>query len=65
MYTGFGDDAVDAIVRQARILKMDWPAVHGELVDLACRFPEFSECLDTAVREVVYDALKFESNFYV
>lgn len=66
MYTEFGDDAVDAIVRSAKILKMDWPIVLQELQSLADRFPEdFGEATDTAVRECVYNKLGFTTDFYV
>lgn len=66
MYTGFGNDAVDAIVRSAEILKMDWPQVLQELRSLAERFPEdFGEATDTAVREVVYNKLGFDTPFYI
>ena len=66
MYTGFGNDAVDAIVRSAKVLKMDWPTVLGELRALANRFPEdFGEATDTAVREAVYTKLGFTTDFYV
>lgn len=59
MFTEFGNDAVAAIVRSAKVLKMDWPAVEAELYSLAERFPEFSEATDTAVREAVYTALGY------
>jgi hypothetical protein len=66
MYTGFGNDAVDAIVRQAKVLNLDWPQVLAELRSLANRFPEdFGEATDTAVRECVYDALGFDTPFYI
>jgi hypothetical protein len=66
MYTDFGNDAVDAIVRHARVLKLSWPQVLRELESLAERFPsDFGEATDTAVREMVYDALGFESSFYI
>lgn len=66
MYTDFGNDAVDAIVRSAKVLKMDWPQVYAELVSLAERFPEdFGEATDTAVREVVYSKLGFDTPFYI
>ena len=66
MYTQFGDDAIEAIVRQAKILKMDWPQVLQELRSLAERFPEdFGEATDTAVRECVYIKLGFTTDFYV
>ena len=66
MYTGFGNDAVDAIVRSAKVLKMNWPQVLQELHSLAERFPEdFGEATDTAVRECVYNKLGFDTPFYI
>lgn len=61
MFSDFGNDAVDAIVRQARILNMTWDQVYDELYSLAERFPkDFGEATDTAVREAVYIALGFD-----
>ena len=61
MFSDFGNDAVDAIVRQARILNMTWDQVYDELYILAERFPkDFGEATDTAVREAVYIALGFD-----
>lgn len=66
MYTQFGDDAIEAIVRQAKVLNLTWPQVLQELRDLAKRFPEdFGEATDTAVRECVYIKLGFKTDFYV
>ena len=66
MYTEFGDDAVEAIVRTAKVLNLDWPQVLAELRSLAERFPEdFGEATDTSVRECVYNALGFKTDFYV
>jgi hypothetical protein len=66
MYTDFGNDAVDAIVRTAKVLKLDWPKTLAELRSLAERFPEdFGEATDTAVREAVYFELGFDTDFYV
>lgn len=66
MYTDFGNDAVDAIVRTAKVLKLSWPQVYAELVSLTERFPnDFAEATDTMVREMVYDKLGFTSDFYV
>jgi hypothetical protein len=60
MFTEFGNDAVHAIVRHARVLRLSWPQVYKELESLADRFPEdFGEATDTAVREAVYYALEF------
>ena len=58
MFTDFGNDAVDAIVRTAKVLKLNWSQVVAELESLAERFPEdFGEATDTAVREYVYEAI--------
>ena len=66
MYTQFGNDAVDAIVRSAKVLNLTWPQFYAELRDLAKRFPEdFGEATDTAVRECVYIKLGFDTDFYV
>ena len=66
MYTDFGNDAVEAIVRTAKVLNLDWPKVYAELRSLADRFPEdFGEATDTAVREVVYNKLGFDTPFYI
>jgi len=65
MSSEFGNDAVHAIVRQARILHMNWPEVHRELVSLAQRFPnDFGEADSDFVRKAVYIDLGFSSNFY-
>ena len=61
MFTQFGNDAVAAIVRQARVLNLTWEQVHDELYSLAERFPnDFGEATDTAVREAVYIELGFD-----
>lgn len=61
MFSDFGNDAVDAIVRQARILNLTWDQVCDELYELAKKFPnDFGEATDTAVRECVYVTLGFD-----
>jgi len=61
MFTEFGNDAVNSIVRQARVLKLSWAQVNDELYALAKKFPnDFAEATDTAVRESVYVALEFD-----
>jgi len=65
MYTEFGNDAIASIVRHAKILNLTWPQVYNELVDLSQRYPkDFGEATDTAVREIVYDTLGFDTPFY-
>ena len=58
MFTDAGNDAVDSIVRMAKMLKMTWPQVEASLYELAKR-DEFSEATDTAVREAVYITLGY------
>lgn len=58
MFSDFGNDAVDAIVRRAKILNVSWTAVENDLYTLAER-EEFAEATDTVVRENVYVALGF------
>lgn len=66
MFSDFGNDAVDAIVRSAKVLNLTWPQVYDELRSLAERFPkDFGEATDTAVREAVYIKLGFDTDFYV
>lgn len=61
MFSEFGNDAVHAIVRQAKTLNLTWEQVYDELYSLAERFPkDFGEATDTAVREAVYIALGFD-----
>lgn len=61
MFTDFGNDAVDAVVRRARMLNMTWPQVLQELHTLSAN-PDFGEATDTAVREVVYSVMQFEDH---
>ena len=64
MYTDAGNQAVHAIVEQARSTDRAWLEVYQELVRLA-DVEVFAEATDTMVREIVYDALGFNSDFYV
>lgn len=60
MFSDFGNDAVAAIVRSAKVLKLSWPQVAAELESLAERFPnDFSEATGVDVRRAVYSALRF------
>ena len=64
MYTEAGDKAVAGIVKFAKEQHLDWPGVYGMLQQLAKK-EEFAEATDTMVREIVYDAMGFTSDFYV
>jgi hypothetical protein len=64
MFTDAGNEAIDGLVTTAKALDLQWKEVYFALQVLA-RKPEFAEATDTMVREYVYDAMGFESEFYV
>ncbi len=58
--------AVAFIVDYNMANKNDWPTVYQNLQDLAESDPErYGEANDTVVRELVYDACGFTSDFYI
>ena len=63
MFTELGNAAVHAIVIAARANNLTWPQTYHALCKLS-EEPQFGEATDTAVREVVYSALNFETSFY-
>ncbi len=64
MFTRAGNLRVATIVRRAEKKRWTWAETYQALTELA-RDPRYGEATDTAVRETVYDALKFKSDFYV
>ncbi len=65
MFTPEGNAAVAKIVETAKKSGWDWPRTYSELCVLAYSDAQlFGEATDTAVREMVYDACGFETNFY-
>jgi hypothetical protein len=66
MYTDFGNQKVGELVLKAKAQGWDWPRTFSELCTLAHSDAQLlGEATDTVVREYVYDALGFETNFYV
>jgi hypothetical protein len=69
MFTEDGNAAVDEIVEQAREKGLDWYATLKLLTQLSrVEGGIYEECMDTAVREAVFTALKFdqtEQEFYL
>ena len=63
MFTELGNAAVHAIVVAARANNLTWAQVYRALSQLS-KYKEFGEATDTAVREVVYSALNFDTPFY-
>ena len=66
MYTDLGNHVVAFIVDYHMANNNDWPVVYQNLQDLAKSDPErYGEATDTVVRELVYDACQFTSDFYI
>jgi len=66
MFTDEGNNAVAFIVEYNMANDNDWPTVYQNLQDLAKSDPErYGEANDTVVRELVYDACQFTSDFYI
>ena len=66
MFTDSGNQAVSRIVEMAKAKGWDWPRTQSELYVLADSDAQlYGEATDTAVREAVYDACGFSTNFYV
>ena len=65
MFSEKGNQLVDRVVAEARTQEWDWPKTYRHLELLAKAHPKTAgEATDTAVREVVYTTLKFETSFY-
>jgi hypothetical protein len=64
MFTPEGNAAVHGIVLLSRVHEQNWLCTWQALVNLA-REPGFEEATDTMVREIVYDACKFTTDFRV
>ena len=65
MFTQEGNQLVHRVVQEARVQGWDWPKTYRHLALLAKAHPKTAgEALDTAVREIVYDSLQFETSFY-
>jgi len=64
MFTPEGNAAVHGIVLLSRVHEQSWLSTLQALVNLA-KEPGFEEATDTMVREIVYDACKFTTDFRV
>jgi len=64
MYTDQGDVVADKIVALAQAAGLDWTQTLSIMRFIASQKEEYSELMDTAVREVIYDRCKFTTNFY-
>jgi len=64
MFSEAGNQAVDGLVVVAKALDLSWPQVYSALNVLGAN-PKFREATDTVVRECVYDACGFDTEFYL
>ena len=65
MFTQEGNRLVDRVVAEARLQGWDWPKTYRHLVLLSKAHPRTArEATDTAVREIVYTTLNFDTSFY-
>ena len=65
MFTQEGNRLVGRLVDEARVQGWDWRKTYRHLELLAKAHPKTAgEATDTAVREVVFSALKYQTNFY-
>ena len=65
MYSEQGNKLVDRVVAEARVQGWDWPKTARHLALLSKAHPKTAgEAFDTAVREIVYISLKYNTNFY-
>ena len=64
MYTKKGDAAIASLVEKAKKHNYTWKETYDALVELSKK-KGTEEATDTAVREVVYDALGYTDSFYV
>ena len=64
MFSDVGNQEVAVIVEHAKIKRLTWSETYNLLCQLA-QVPGYGECTDTMVREIVYDACGFKSDFYI
>jgi len=66
MFSPEGDKAVHSIVELALENDWNWAKTYAELRQLANSNTDmYGEAMDTMVREIVYDALAHNDNFYI
>jgi hypothetical protein len=66
MFTDRGNEAVGALVNFARTAGLNWAQTYKMMTVLSeSKYEEFGEVLDTEVRECVYSALGFDTDFYI
>ena len=65
MFSEAGNALIDQLVNVAKAQELGWKETQQHLQLLAKTQPQHAgEAFDTAVREIVYTALKFNTPFY-
>ena len=64
MFTDAGNQEVATIVEHAKANQLTWAQTYKLLSQLAM-FSDYAEATDTMVREIVYDAIGSDEDFYV
>ena len=64
MFTEAGNTMVDQIVKGAQYKNLNWRDVYSLLLTIS-QMKGYEEAMDTVVREEVYSALGFETDFYI
>jgi hypothetical protein len=66
MFSEEGNKQIADIIEFHKMNKSTWSVVLQNLRDLAdCDYELFGEAMDTEVRECVYTALGFDTEFYI
>jgi len=64
MFTADGNNRVHKIVEFAKDSLLDWQDAY-QMLEALSKKEGFEEATDTVVREMVYDACDFTSDFYI
>ena len=65
MFSQEGDLAVGNLIDNARTYNWTWSMCLRQIDAISRNCPNIAEISDTAVREVIYDILGFETDFYL
>jgi hypothetical protein len=66
MFSEEGNKQIADLIEFHKMQKSTWSTVYQNLRDLAdSDYEKFGEAMDTEVRECVYTALNFDTDFYI
>lgn len=64
MFSEAGNQLIYNVTLAARKNNWSWPQTL-EVLTVISKLPDYKECLDTAVREYVYETLEYDTDFYI